>query len=107
MCTRRVEDALDGWGRARGMLSDMKGRAFLERESPVQTSSLQLYRTTPSRRPRGPVLALLAGLAVPIALALLAVTAFELANGGRIYPGVRIAGVDVGHARAADALSRL
>jgi hypothetical protein len=35
------------------------------------------------------------------------VTAFELANGGRIYPGVRIAGVDVGRARTADALSRL
>lgn len=56
--------------------------------------------------PRRPVPTLVALLA-PLILVALAALTFEVANSGRIYPGVRIAGVDVGWAQTTDAVSLL
>jgi len=52
-------------------------------------------------------LPLMAALMAPLLLGAAGLIAFELANSARIYPGVRVAGVDVSGVTTADAVARL
>ncbi len=58
-------------------------------------------------RVRSPIVVIVGVLVTVAIMAVASIIVFEVANQGRIYRGVHIAGVDVSHVRTSDALKRL